>query len=347
MHSKLKSVKILDFDAKFYGLSDNDDYFKYHIRDDSEIEFIHISTSLIRPGDIVLDIGANIGLKTFLLSKLVGETGKVIAVEPGPDIVNLLRLNVDENKLNNVTIINAACSYSSGNIIFLQNSAIGTIDVYQKDNSTLEFSNRPNDIAKDEKMWRGEYASRDRQILIKSITIDDILLEYNLQRLDFIKIDTEGHDMFILQGAERCLSSFNPFVYLECHLAYMQINANIPPKDFLDFIFSKFSKIYYTNQFLEGISNPIDSTNRYSVLLDVPLKYGACADLLCTNREFNADDIIRQNKEYEIKRNKDKDKNNNNFKIFNPIYYLIKKILPKKWRRKIRYFIGIKFGFHE
>lgn len=58
---------------------------------------IELLCSLVEPGDHVLDIGANIGLHTLYLSQAVGPDGRVIAVEPDPDNLRILRNNIETN----------------------------------------------------------------------------------------------------------------------------------------------------------------------------------------------------------------------------------------------------------
>jgi FkbM family methyltransferase len=88
-----------------------------------EKEEIERLCSLTRPGDCVLDIGANIGLYSLYLSRAVTETGRVIAVEPDPDNVELLTQNLRTNGCDNVTLLACAFSVDSGSGQLFQNEA--------------------------------------------------------------------------------------------------------------------------------------------------------------------------------------------------------------------------------
>lgn len=81
---------------------------------------IDLLCSYIRPGDVVLDVGANIGLYTLAMSRAAGPTGKVLAVEPDPDNLALLRENVQVNACTNVTIVPAALGTSEGVVLLFQ-----------------------------------------------------------------------------------------------------------------------------------------------------------------------------------------------------------------------------------
>ena len=70
--------------------------------------------AIIRPGDVFLDIGANVGFFTILGARLVGDSGSVVAFEPEPRNVAALRDNVALNDFANVTVVAAAVSSSTG-----------------------------------------------------------------------------------------------------------------------------------------------------------------------------------------------------------------------------------------
>lgn len=73
-----------------------------------DVHEISLLCSLLKPGDHVLDIGANIGLYSLYFSRAVGESGRVIAFEPDPDNLALLKLNLERNECKNVEIVPCA-----------------------------------------------------------------------------------------------------------------------------------------------------------------------------------------------------------------------------------------------
>ena len=74
----------------------------------------HLLRREIRPGDVVLDIGANIGYYTIQFAHLVGARGKVVAFEPDSVNFNLLEQSVKANRLSNIELVNAAISNRRG-----------------------------------------------------------------------------------------------------------------------------------------------------------------------------------------------------------------------------------------
>jgi FkbM family methyltransferase len=138
------------------------------------------------PGDIVIDIGANIGAFTIQAAKLVGVSGKVIAIEPSTNTLQYLRKNVEINKLNNVVIVPKGVWSSSGKI---------RIDTSQ--NST------ENSI-----YIRGHMKGEKRQFEeVEVDTLDNILRTLGVVRPNFIKIDIEGAEIDAIKGMDEVLAN--------------------------------------------------------------------------------------------------------------------------------------------
>ncbi|MGC4085037.1 MAG: FkbM family methyltransferase [Vicinamibacterales bacterium] len=74
----------------------------------------------LKPGDVVVDVGANVGLYSVVCATCVGDTGTVIALEPSPRIANFLRGNVAVNRLSNVRVLNVAVGDADGEDLHLE-----------------------------------------------------------------------------------------------------------------------------------------------------------------------------------------------------------------------------------
>lgn len=131
-----------------------------------------------RHGDIVLDVGAYVGMFTVRASVAVGAKGTVIAVEPGPDNFRWLWLNA--LGLRNVAISRYALSDHDGNGVLHLSGASPCHTLLQSNSSTTSV---PVDVR----------------------TIDSLMVEMSLTRIDFIKIDAEGSELRILLGADKAL----------------------------------------------------------------------------------------------------------------------------------------------
>jgi len=128
----------------------------------------------IKKGDIVLDLGANIGYFTLIFAKLVGETGKVFAFEPDPGNFSLLEKNVKINNYQNVTLIQKAVSNKTGKAkLYVWGNPTGP-KIYDSPAS-------------------------HQYIEIESISLDDYFKNYK-GKIDFIKMDIEGAEGGAIQG---------------------------------------------------------------------------------------------------------------------------------------------------
>ncbi|HRC33635.1 MAG TPA: FkbM family methyltransferase [Bacteroidia bacterium] len=152
-------------------------YFKRK-QDKTEIDLLK---QHIKPGDIVLDIGANIGFYTSILSQLAGNKGQVHAFEP--DITNFKYLKRKTSHLKNITI-NAAAVNSNGGKITVYVSPMLNVD-----HRTYEPEN---------------YASKYE---MDAVSIDEYLQKN--KKVDFIKMDIQGFEFEALKGMEKTLAFNN------------------------------------------------------------------------------------------------------------------------------------------
>ena len=133
---------------------------------------------IVRPGDLAIDVGANIGFFTVLCGLLAGPGGRVLAIEPMPSNINTMRRNLKLNGLQNVEIVQCACSDFVGSGVFQdgENLSVGR----------LARSN-----------VRG-----GRLVQISSI---DSLLASDDRPVRFIKVDVEGAELMVLHGAKKAI----------------------------------------------------------------------------------------------------------------------------------------------
>lgn len=198
-------TKIGPFDIKF----DRRDRFiakKLILYKEYERKELDLLCSLANPGETVLDIGAQIGIHTLHLSKSVGPKGQVIAVEPDPDNLKLLKDNVIMNDCENVTILPMAFGDKKDEVKLYQNNInrgeLSLIDL----NQTGQYVNVP--------MFRGE----------------DILDSLSIQVVSLVKIDVEGYESFVLKGLGRYMPNTLLF---EFNARYCE-SFGVDPEDFLN-----------------------------------------------------------------------------------------------------------------
>ncbi|WP_186296220.1 FkbM family methyltransferase [Mycobacterium tilburgii] len=107
-----------DYGSKFVA-SDSMKNYLLRVRGVYEPVLSEFIVHHIKPGDVCVDAGSNIGYFTMLLAQRVGRGGKVISIEAGPDTVRRLRTNIDLNGVGDiVTVVSAACSDHKGRLTF-------------------------------------------------------------------------------------------------------------------------------------------------------------------------------------------------------------------------------------
>lgn len=169
-------------------------YFRYFPADYEKENFSLINT-VVNKDDVVIDIGAHIGLMAVVLGKRIGENGKVYSFEPTPYSFAVLKKTIRLNKLEKIiTPINQAIAATSGNIEFNANKE----DV---SNSIVSY----------------DYNSGHQKITVNTISIDDFVKQQQLFRLNFIKIDAEGVELDVLKGAKKTLQQFDLKMILALH----------------------------------------------------------------------------------------------------------------------------------
>lgn len=159
-----------------------------------EPEVSQLVKRVVGKGQVAFDVGANIGCHTLLLGKAVGESGRVVAVEPCPPVYEKLRANICLNRMAHVQACQCALSDVPGKLAL----HIAAADVPNQGMSSLY----PNQ----------ELSS---EVLVDVQTLDDIMQRKECNRLDFIKIDTEGNDGKVIVGGERSIREHRPYVLFE------------------------------------------------------------------------------------------------------------------------------------
>jgi len=145
------------------------------------------------PGDVVYDIGANIGYVSLSLARQVGSRGKVIAFEPVPQTFDLLCRNIELNHTANITPLNAAASDRTGetSIRVTSNLSMASLVWHRNDFSAAELP-------------------------VRTVRVDELVKRGELERPSFVKIDVEGAEGMVIAGLENTLARARPVIYLEC-----------------------------------------------------------------------------------------------------------------------------------
>ena len=184
-------------------------------QDARELKLIN---SIVKPGFNVLDIGANIGFYTKILSNLVGNNGNVFSFEPEGINFKYLQQNLRGNK--NVTLINKAVADKTG-----------PLKIYLSKMLNVDHRTYPVD-------------NYESIMEINATSIDDYLALNNRTRVDFIKMDIQGFEMAAFKGMEKTLDN-NPDVKIITELwPYGLKKAGSSVSEIIDFANLKKFNIY-------------------------------------------------------------------------------------------------------
>jgi len=148
---------------------------------------IRALTSLIKPGTIVIDVGANIGFFTKFFAECVTEKGKVLAIEPEQNNFKRLNQMINRRRLEQkVETFEAVAAARSGQ---------------------LKLKINP--------LHPADHKISEDGVPVRAISIDELVAERGWQPVSLIKIDVQGAEMLVLQGSVETLRRFRPALYLE------------------------------------------------------------------------------------------------------------------------------------
>ncbi len=172
-------------------------YLLSHTPEDWGESDVVVVKSLVRPGDIVMDIGASIGGYTKFLSDMVGTSGRVYSFEPNPPIYDFLSHNVRKLRLNNVELFNLALSDTQGSAeIVIPRYRWGSECHYD---ATLEQQSAESDC---------------RRMKITVDTLDSVFANRG-DEIKFIKCDVNFHELACLRGGLQTIHRSKPAMLIE------------------------------------------------------------------------------------------------------------------------------------
>ncbi len=169
---------------------------EYHIlfRGCHEPAVTDLIRALVRPGDVCLDVGANVGALTLVMARAAGPAGRVIAVEPHPAMCERLLGNVALNRMDQVTAVRAAVSDKDG-----------TADFFGFDEKA--FHKGISSLLPD--------AEACNKMTVRTLTGETLLRELKLDRCDFLKIDVEGVESVVLDQFWGLIGRSRPVIICE------------------------------------------------------------------------------------------------------------------------------------
>lgn len=145
---------------------------------------------VLRPGDAAVDVGGNAGYFTMLAATLVGPQGRVLTAEANPALVPLIRSSADLNAIGHLTLEELAVSDRNGETVFASSAT-------NDSNGGVVPGRTP-----------GERFTTEETVthfVARTETLESLAARHGLERIRLLKIDTEGHELHVLRGAEGLL----------------------------------------------------------------------------------------------------------------------------------------------
>jgi FkbM family methyltransferase len=153
---------------------------------------------LLRPGDIFMDVGANIGFFALLAARLVGRTGKVYAFEPNEETRLMMIESLRANEIEHVVVDPRACTEKSGRFILVP-GGLTNLGGTKVEKASVE---------------NGEGS-------VEGVRLDDFFAEEGLENVRLLKMDIEGGEDAALAGMERALERrLVDYLLVEFHPVY-------------------------------------------------------------------------------------------------------------------------------
>jgi FkbM family methyltransferase len=148
--------------------------------------------TIVRPGDVAYDVGANVGFFTVLIARLVGPAGAVIAFEPLPETARAARRNAELNGFTRVTVLTNAAGERGE-----------TAKLELREYSTLARL--------------ADESTTGPTVDVEVVAIDDLVDAGTIPAPDFVKIDVEGAELGVIEGMRRTIAAHRPVILCEMH----------------------------------------------------------------------------------------------------------------------------------
>ena len=169
----------------------------------------HVFVSHLREGMTVMDVGANWGLYSLLISRAVGPSGKVYAFEPVPEIFARLKEHIALNNATNVIPVPIA---------LLDEKGTAKMSVEGGRSSLFRHVS-------------------DEFVDVQVERLDDFVEQERIERVDAIKIDVEGAELKVIRGADKTIRRNKPTLMVEINLVTLQATG-ITPEELFETIVS-------------------------------------------------------------------------------------------------------------
>ena len=182
---------------------------------------MNLFLSFLKEGDVMLDVGANMGVYSLISSSKIGRNGKIIAFEPDSDNFKIIKKSIEVNRFNNISVFPFAVSDKEEQIFFEKNTFnSGNHHIRKKKTSVTQSS-------------------------IDAIKLDDFLKKE--EKIDIIKMDIQGAEFFAFHGMKEIIEKFPNILIFAEYWVYGLKKMGVNPKEYIDLLESYGFLIYRIN----------------------------------------------------------------------------------------------------
>ncbi len=193
----------------------------------------------VTKGDVIIDVGANIGYYSVLLAEKVGKIGKVYAIEPEKLNFEILKKNIESNKFKNVELVEAGAG---------DRSEERELEKSEKNYGDHRISKSPSASPRPP-------LTRGKEQIVEIVRLDDVIKE----KVNLIKIDTQGYEPYVVAGANRIIEEDRPEIFMEYT---PEVYLDKKNKEIIDKLFSKYKYVRMVDDYLNIVfeaKSPIEN----------------------------------------------------------------------------------------
>jgi len=204
---------------------------------------------LLQSGDIVFDVGSSIGIYSVFASRIVGPSGKVYAFEPVPETFWMLRETLVLNRCTNVTPLQKAVYRDQGI------AKINLFDIQYADWNTLGMPIMTT--------LQGKKVMPTNSVTVECESIDNFCSRQGIEHINFLKVDVEGFERKVFEGATHFLSDQRiDFISFEISQDPLK-GAHLTAKETFEILASFGYHSYAFDDVLESFTGPVTDSNEY------------------------------------------------------------------------------------
>jgi len=175
-----------------------------------ELKYIR---EVLRPGDSVFDVGANIGVFSIVMATSVGDQGYVYSVEPHPRNIDRIHGHIRTNNLNNIQVFGVAAG-----------SVAGQLNLVSGDDAAYASMENSTELL-------GVDPTGKQSISVSVQTLDSIWKNLGSPSIKLVKIDVEGAELSVLKGSSQVLKECKPIILIEAndfsHLERIKVELSL------------------------------------------------------------------------------------------------------------------------